>query len=144
MRSPFRLRVVGGGERHQALLTWLQLECLPHDDPADTSTGHWWVAYENGNPAAFGGLVASQRDTHGGYLCRAGVLPQYRGFGLQRKLISVRVRKARSLGMRTLYTDTFCNPQSSNNLIAAGFRMYDPRIKYGLPHASYWRRDLTK
>lgn len=143
MVSPFRLVAVGGDARQHALLTWLQLESLPHDTPANSRLGYWWLVFEGNNPAAFAGLQWSSSDPSAGYLCRSGVLKQYRGAGLQRRLIAARIRKAKSLGMKTLTSDTFCNPQSSNNLIASGFRMFSPAKPWGLTNASYWTKAIA-
>lgn len=143
MKPTFRIRAVGEDSvAHQALLQWLQLEALPEDIPADTTRGFWWVAYEGSNPAAFCGLCPSSSDPNGGYLCRAGVLPSFRGHHLQRKLIAVRERKARALGYTSLYTDTYCNPQSSNNLIACGYRMFTPSSEWGDTGTCYWKKNL--
>lgn len=144
MRSPFSLRAVNGGSaKYNALLLWMQLESLPLDIPADTCDGFWWVAYSGTQPAGFAGMYPSSQDPQGGYLCRAGVLPPFRGAGLQRKLIAARERKARSLGMRALYTDTYRNPHSSNNLIERGFRMFDPELQWAGPDACYWRKSIS-
>lgn len=143
MSPSFRIRAVGDSPSQQALLAWLQLEALPYDTPADTTRGHWWVAYEGDHPAGFAGLYESSSDVGTGYLCRAGVLPAFRGRGLQRKLIATRERKAKSLGLTALCTDTIPgNPASSNNLIACGFRMYTPAYDWAGPDACYWRKTL--
>lgn len=144
MSSSIRIKAVdGGAAATNALLRWLQLEILPLDTPTDTDVGFWWVAYEGSTPAGFCGLYHSATDPEGGYLCRAGVLPSFRGRHLQRKLIAVRERKARELGMKTLVTDTFCNPQSSNNLIACGYRMFSPVKRWGFDAACYWKKNLS-
>lgn len=127
-------------EANAALLHYLQLTALPADTPMETHEGHWWVAFDGGLPVAFAGLVRSQQVPDGGYLCRAGVLPSHRGKGLQRRLIQVRALKARKLGMKVLVSDTFDNPPSANNLIRAGFRLYDPTVRYGALGTNYWRK----
>lgn len=129
-------------EKYAALLLWLQLEALPGDQPASTEQGHWWIAFADGSPVAFAGLYVSAQDPQGGYLCRAGVLPHARGHGLQLRLLRARERYARKLGMQTLYSDTYDNPHSTNNLIAAGYRAFSPRIRYGFAGATYWRKTL--
>lgn len=108
----------------------------------ETSEGHWWVAYDGDQPVAFAGLAPSKSTPGAGYLCRAGVLPSHRGQGLQRRLLEARERKARALSMPALVTDTFDNPHSSNNLIKAGFRMYEPQAPYGRLGTCYWRKPL--
>lgn len=128
---------------HRRTLAELQEDILPLDDPADTSLGHWWVAYEGSLPVAFCGLHPSQRESNTGYLCRAGVVESRRGHRLQRRLIGARERFARRLGYTALVTDTIPgNPASSNNLIASGFRMFTPDIQWATEWSCYWRKTL--
>lgn len=142
---PFRIRAVDAAdEKYAALLHWLQLEALPGDTPADTRKGIWWVAFTDGQPAAFCGLYDSLSVAKAGYLCRAGVLPAFRGMRLQRRLIATRQRKARALGFTSLHTDTIAgNPASINNLIACGFRSFTPAIAWAGGDACYWRKTLS-
>jgi GNAT superfamily N-acetyltransferase len=77
------------------------------------------------------------------YLCRSGVIPKARGKGLQRKLISVRLRFARARCMTWAISDTFHNPASANNLIRCGFSMYEPSQPWGAKGTLYWRRRLN-
>lgn len=142
-RPPIRLREVNGkDEEYRTILRGLQLLTLPFDAPLDTLTGHWWVAFDGDSPVAFGGLVDSLQTPGAGYLCRAGVLPSHRGQGLQARLLKARENKARKLGMGALVTDTFDNPHSSNNLIRAGFRLYEPPYPYGAEGTNYWLKAL--
>jgi GNAT superfamily N-acetyltransferase len=138
-----KVRAVNGADPDTAdLLDEMQKTCLPADDLAETEYGYWWIAYDGEEPAAFCGLYHSRSVPGAGYLARAGVLPEYRGHGLQRRLIRVRERKARKLGMKTLVSDTFNNPQSSNNLIACGYRMYDPENPWGISGTCYWIKNI--
>ena len=77
-----------------------------------------------------------------GYLARAGVLPEFRGQGLQKRLIKVREEFAREHGMPALICDTCDNPASANSLIACGFKMFQPQEPWGLPRSVYWRKFL--
>jgi GNAT superfamily N-acetyltransferase len=135
-------RVDATQENVAALLAWLQIEILPCDTPSDVSVGHWWVAYFDGNPIGFCGLVRSSRWSNAGYLCRAGVLHKYTGKGIQKKLIQVRIRQAKKLGWQWVISDTYGNPASTNNLISCGFKMYIPTRKYGADGTCYWRKKL--
>lgn len=128
-----------------ALLQWLQLEVLPHDAPLATDDGVWWVAYVDDAPAGFASVKTSPRYVGLGYLSRAGVLPAYRGHGLQKRLIRVREAYARRQGWTALITDTTAaNPASANSLIACGFRMYQPQQPWALPNSCYWRKPLQQ
>lgn len=139
------LRAVNGKSPDmQSLLYTLQLEILPGDRPAATTYGYWWIMYDGHNPIGFCGVYASTTWAHTGYLCRAGILAEYRGKGLQKKLIRVRERKARRLGWTHLVTDTYENPPSANNLISCGYRTYAPRTPWGAKGVNYWIKRLNK
>lgn len=127
--------------KHQDLadLMWLQLTCLPGDEPMDTTNGHWWIARNDEKLMGFAGMVPSVRWIDAMYLCRAGVVPACRGMGLQKKLIQVRIRKAKKLGYKWLITDTTDNPASSNSLIALGFRLFEPQKPWAFPNSLYFR-----
>lgn len=121
----------------------LQLLCLPDCTPINVHEGDWWIAHSGKIPVAFGALKPSMRWRLCGYLARAGVAPDFRGRGLQQRLIRVRERQARRLGWQWLVTDTTDNPPSSNNLINCGFRLYAPEYKWASSYASYWRKYIA-
>ena len=124
----------------QNLLMFLQRQILPADSPYKPDRGHWWVAYaECGKPVAFAGLVRSLKWSDTGYLCRAGVMDGFTGHGLQKRLISARIKQARKLGWNWLITDTTNNPASSNSLINAGFKIYRPGQPWSWRHSIYWK-----
>lgn len=127
-------------ERDATTLKRMQEICLPGDRPLPPGLRWWWIARHNGNPAGFCALEWSDVDT--GYLARAGVLPEYRGQGLQKRLIKVREAKARKEHMPALVSDTCNAPASANSLIACGFRMFQPSDPWGLPKSVYWRKIL--
>lgn len=121
----------------------LQALALPDDAPCDVRIGAWWLMHsERGDPIAFAGLRMSSRWSDCMYLCRAGVDPDWRGRGIQKRLIAVRERHAKSLGMAWLITDTTRNPASANSLMARGFRMYEPAAPWGTRYTLYWRKRL--
>lgn len=127
----------------QKRLLNLQKICLPNDSIYDTNFGSWWIACQDGCDIGFAGLVRSVRWSDCGYLCRAGVVPGYRGRGLQKKFIRVRIRQAKTFGWKWLVTDTRFNPASANNLISCGFKMFDPTDPWGCKHTLYWRKALS-
>jgi GNAT superfamily N-acetyltransferase len=138
-----KIRAVDGADQKIAsALTWLQLEILPNDVPADPSAGHWWIAYDGDSPVAFAAVMQSVRWSDAGYLNRAGVLTSHRGKGLQKRLIRVREAKARALGWNWLITDTRHNPASANSLISCGYRIFLPSQPWGHADAVYWRKAL--
>lgn len=127
----------------QYKLSTLQRTCLPYDYPYDTTAGFWWIATTtSGSAVAFAGLVRSSRWSDSGYLCRAGVVPSSRKQGIQKKLIRVRIKKAKVLKMKWLVTDTYDNPASSNNLISCGFKLFNPSVPWGAEGTLYWRLKL--
>lgn len=131
------------GAASGAILRELQVTTLPGDVPMSTRTGWWWLAHDGCKPVAFAGLTRSSKWSDAAYLCRAGVVASHRGKGLQRRLIAVRERKARALGLRWLITDTFDNPASGNSLIRAGFRLFSPSKPWAASGALYWRKRIT-
>lgn len=132
----------------------LDIHDLTFFDPRvrpDLPRGYWWLVWDadvprlyQPQPIAFCGLTEALATPHTGYLKRAGVLKDYRGQGLQRKLITVRERKARKLGLKTMLTDTTDNPPSSNSLIKAGYKIFEPAYRWAFPHSIYWKKDLSK
>lgn len=103
--------------------------------------GYWWIAYHDREPVGFAGITPSTIGPGVGYLKRAGVLPAHRGHGLQRRLLKVRERKARELGWASIITDTTDNVPSANNLIRAGYRLFEPQ-PWAFRSSLYWRKDL--
>jgi GNAT superfamily N-acetyltransferase len=126
----------------QDKLSRLQKVCLPFDTPYDTNFGSWWIASQDGVDIGFAGLVRTVSWIDCGYLCRAGVVPTARGQGLQKKLIHVRLRQAKTLGWKWVITDTTDNPASANSLIATGFKLFQPTKPWGFKNTLYWRRKL--
>ncbi len=106
----------------------------------------WWLAYVEGKIAGFAGLKVFQEGSRmGGYLCRAGVLKEYRGMGIQRALIDCRDREGRRLGLTMNITYTARdNYPSANNLIRCGYTLYDAERKYGLKDGLYFRKPLKE
>jgi GNAT superfamily N-acetyltransferase len=129
----------------QTTLTFLQKKILPQDTPYQTTRGHWWIAYaECGKPVGFAGIVRSMKWTDTGYLCRAGVLYDFTGHGLQLRLIKARLTQARKLGWNWCITDTTNNPASANSLINAGFKLYTPGQPWSFKNALYWKYKVNQ
>ena len=111
--------------------------------PVNTDEGVWWIVYDGKTPVAYAGAIFL-KEKNRVYLCRAGVLPEYRGLGLQRQLIRKRLAWAKSCGVSTVITYTdLDNVFSSNNLIACGFKLYKPDLPWGnSDDALYWTRKV--
>jgi GNAT superfamily N-acetyltransferase len=128
---------------HRSDIEYLQAITLPHDQLLPTNVGVWWVVYDGTDPVAFAGLLKSHRWSDAMYLCRSGVLESHRGKGIQKRLIRVRERHARSLNMRWLLSDTRDNFPSANSLIAEGFQLFRPTRPWGFKNALYWRKRIA-
>lgn len=125
-------------------LLYLQKKCLPYDSIYPVNVGHWWVVYnESLLPVGFAGMVRSKHWLDCGYMCRAGVIEEYQGHGIQKRLIKARMQYAKKLGWNWLITDTTENPASSNSLISQGFRLYNPTEPWANKHSLYWRKHLN-
>jgi GNAT superfamily N-acetyltransferase len=131
-------------EKYQGVLDAMQLACLPSDElcaykPDDL----WFIAFDAGTPAAFGCVRPLPLDPGVWYLARAGVLDEYQGRGLQKRLIAARLRAAKRAGAGWVYTDcTAVNYGSANSLIACGFKLFKPGRAWALPNSLYWRKAL--
>lgn len=108
----------------------------------DFELGDWWVAATEGKAAAFIGIQKSTHVRNAGYFSRVGVLPCYRGNGLQRRLMGVMERRARALGWEKIVSDTTDNIPSANNMIACGYRMFAPGWAWSFVNAIYWVKSL--
>jgi GNAT superfamily N-acetyltransferase len=120
----------------------LQKTCLPADSPYLNKTAWYWIGYWHQTPVAFCVLAPSIQWGDCVYLARSGVVPEFRGYGLQKKMITIRERWARKHGFRWSVTDTSENPPSANSLISRGYRLYEPSNPWGLSRAIYWRKKL--
>lgn len=126
----------------KATLHKMQKACLPHDRAYFPDKGTYWIGYDADTPVAFCIVAPSVRWIDAVYLARAGVLPSHRGYGLQKRMISIRERWARRNGYVWAVTDTAENPASANSLIAKGYRMFDPSKPWALDYSLYWRKRL--
>lgn len=105
------------------------------------ASGIWWITTADGEPAAFAHLKPSVQWQDVGYMSVAGVLPAFRGHGLQRRLIRARVDEAVRLGWHTLVTEVIDeNVYSIRNLLKEGFLPYAPKKPWGNKEAVYLRR----
>jgi GNAT superfamily N-acetyltransferase len=129
---------------HREILVRLQKECLPEADLWPIDGAFWWLARDEHNgPVGFAGLYVENYDHGIASLCRAGVVEEARGHGLQRRLIMAREAFARKMNMSCLTTYTHNqNIPSMNNLIRAGFRLYEPPKHWAEDDFLYWEKEL--
>lgn len=108
--------------------------------------GIYWVVYDDGKPVGFCGIhpcVLTGEPTVA-FCSRSGILKKYRGKGLGGRMLDVRLRKARQMGMDSVITYTIDNISSANNLISRGFRIYDPESQYGGKRGLHWIKEFIK
>lgn len=109
----------------------------------DAEYSTWWVVFCNKMPVAYAGM--QEHTSKYVYLNRVGVLPDYRGYGLQRKLVRKRVNHAKGLDYKGVVTYTlFDNTHSANNLIKEGFLLFDPLEPWADEDSEvlYWIKDV--
>lgn len=127
-------------------ITRLDELCFPGDYRVRTAGTWWWfIADKKGRPVAYSGLRQCLQPYNKGYgyLCRAGVLPKFRGQGLQKEMIHSRARYAKSLGLKAVVTYVAPNNfASANSLIACGFKLYQPIYRWGGKDCFYFRKIL--
>lgn len=146
-----RFDIRPAGRKHHPLLKELHDVCFSDEAPMPNfSNDWWWIAWDKSfGAAAFAGLSRTLRDpSEMGYLKRVGVLPDWRGLGLQLRLIRVRERKARKEGMTFLITDTTegtvkgSADATRNNLIEAGYKIFTPPNPWAFKDSIYWIKSL--
>lgn len=116
------------------------------DAPIARKTSTHWICAVDGEPAGFASAY-NYEDGGGGelasFLERVGVLPEFSGLGLQRRLMRAWCAWAKRGGARyaTTYT-SWCNPLSYHNIQRCGFMLYDPEYRYAGKDMLYWIREL--
>ena len=105
--------------------------CFPFDKPYMFT---WeknisWVSYESDELQGY--LTAHPLKNGVWFYTRVGVMPAARGQGLQRKLMTAMERHGRKSGWHSIVTYTAgFNGYSTRNILAAGYRTYEPKKSY--------------
>lgn len=112
----------------ETLLADMDALCFPVDAPPHFEGAHWLIGWDEAKPAAY---CAWKPVDHGGvavgFHYRAGVMPDYRGHALQRRMIRLREDEMRAAGLKSAVTYTDADAAASmRNLIAEGYRPYAP------------------
>lgn len=138
------IKEVDGNEHADLLhsLNALAPECFPLLQQRHLDNGFWFVAYLDGDPIAFAGMVPFDPFPGVMYLKRCYVLPEHRGHGLQGKLLSLRELKARELGRTTLVSEcSESNTFSAANFRRAGYELCEPEQPWARD-SLYWVKRL--
>ena len=102
------------------------------------SNREWWVILDNKQIIAYCGSIYREN------ICifnRAWVKTEYRGLGLQKILINLRLKEAKGNDVAITYT-TLDNYASANNLIDCGFKLYNPEYGYAGRDKLYFKKSL--
>jgi len=112
----------------EALILRLDAICFPIDTPAVFAGAHWAIAWDGDRPAAYCAWKAVDHDGVAvGFHYRGGVLPDWRGHGLQRQMLRLREAAMCAKGLKRAVTYTDADGAASmRNLIAEGYRPYAP------------------
>lgn len=124
-------------------LVWMDSQLFPSDYPlSEFENTVWWIGTLDGLPMCYCGI--KEIDEEYAYLNRAGVLKEFQGMGLQRRMIRIREKYAKREGFKWVITSTVReNYVSSNNLIRCGFLLYGPEDEWMGDDAFYFRKGLT-
>ncbi len=100
----------------------------------------WWVIKNTrGKIIAYCGSIY----THGFVIFnRAWVDRKYRGKGIQKRLINIRLKSAAKYGSTAITYTLIDNYPSANSLISCGFKLYAPEYAYAGSNVLYFRKDL--
>jgi GNAT superfamily N-acetyltransferase len=102
--------------------------CFPLDTPAVIAGAEWTIARDGETPVAYcAWKVVEHEGVPVGFLYRGGVLPGWRGHGLQREMVRLREAAMHRQGLKKAVTYTDADGAASmRNLIAEGYRPYVP------------------
>lgn len=111
--------------------------------PRHLRDGYWWLVHDAGRVVGFAGMVPFEPFPKVGYLKRAAILADYRGHGLQGKLMGLREERARSLTNWTCLISECAvgNVASANNFIRAGYRLVEVERPWE-KDTLFWKKEL--
>lgn len=112
----------------EALIARLDAVCFPLDTPAVFAGAHWSIGWDGTAPACYCAWKTVDHDgVPAGFHYRVGVLPDWRGHGLQRQMLQRREAEMRADGLTRAVTYTDADGAASmRSLIAEGYRPYAP------------------
>jgi GNAT superfamily N-acetyltransferase len=110
------------------------------------SHAYHWLAYDRladgcMEPVAFASMQVINESR--AFFASVGVLPEYRGRGLQRRFVRLAERLASGIGMtEVVATVVYNNWPSMNNFIRCGYVTYVPEMLWGVSKTVYFRKWL--
>ncbi len=125
MPVDFRLAV---SPEHDERILLMDRICFPVDEPPSIAGAQWIIGWDGEMPAAYCAWKTVEHDGVAvGFHYRGGVLPEYRGHGLQRRMLRLREAGMRERGLTAAVTYTDADGAASmRSLIAEGYRPYAP------------------
>ena len=102
----------------------------------DMENPHLWLAWHKGERVGYCATIVSDGFI---FMARSAVLPEFRGHGLQKRMLAVR-EKFHGAGLYITYTRR-SNPASMNSLIGCGYRAYWPEWRYAGREMVYWCKE---
>ena len=117
-------------------------EFFPEDPITNIANHIWFIAKVGRQVIGWAGMTIRPHAVASIY--RTGVIEEFRGMGLKRKLVRAMEREALKRGctMMTSYCATD-NAQSANSLIRSGYQIYWPEFVWLDGAWIYWRKRLT-
>lgn len=116
--------------------------CFPEDEWYSHKGNTYWLL-KNKNKRPIGFCVATDIGDGIIFLSRAGIIPEYQGRGLQRRMINTRIRYAQNNGYNSVITYVSIeNVASAKNLLKCGFELYRPDWDYAGHWFNYFRLEL--
>lgn len=116
---------------------------MPDDYFEDDPRTRYWVAWDDTKPVAFCGIRPVKYDKNTAFLNCAGVLDTYRGMGIHKRMIKIRINWAKRNDFTTLITYAHIeNPASCNALISCGFRLYRPESLWAEYDFNYFQLQI--
>jgi GNAT superfamily N-acetyltransferase len=112
----------------EAVISRLDAICFPVDEPPVFDGAQWSIGWDGATAACYCAWKAVDHDgVPAGFHYRGGVLPEWRGHGLQRQMLRRREAEMRAGGLCRAVTYTDADGAASmRNLIAEGYRPYAP------------------
>lgn len=124
-------------------LRWMDAVCFPEHEPFEFEDTQWYLLEYDGRYVGYAGWRNINDEV--GELCRAGIVPEWRGNGFQRHMIKFRERVMKYSGVLVSICTTYPNNyHSMNNLMACGYQACSkdewPTVKHDGPVVFFKRK----